>query len=296
MTTINHEVNEMIAAEDKELALREKYGSLIEDLAAIYSSANKANAALDDAKGKAKKGADTSIRALAERMRQQNGPIPDDEIKPLCDVIAADAANGNANVKKARKSELVLCMEMRTHLADVINEIDEINSNKEGEDGWKPLNLRSATLKSLRVIRKEKVTPSDAITQVLDAHTYVKSDIEKLEAHISALESSKHLQVEGALHEAAKAMLAALKSGCRGDFTALDKAKDGGLELEEEKTAPDVTQELYEEMGIPADDAPVVKDAVPDEIDIHFEEPELLDVEEPDEDEFDLEAITKGLL
>lgn len=263
--------------------------ALIKDLADIVKSANANEDKLNKAKDSAAKAAENSIRSLAERLGKVNVEFEQQEINAICESVADRIAKGNANVKKARKSELKLCLEQRAIMGRVIEKIDETNEARDGEEGWKPLNLRSATLKALRVARKENATPEAAVGTVVADHTHVKSDAEKAEAHLDALEKSEALKVDGAMPEDIAQHIAALRA-----------ALGGAVQEPEEEEAPaavDHAEELsLSEIEFEPGDA---NDAEEIERPVEHEEIEVTEPENGadfEDSDFDIESLTRGLL
>lgn len=288
MTTINHEVNEMLEAEDNMIATHE---ALIKDLTDIVKSANAGEADLNKAKDKATKNSDRSIRDLATRVAAINEDLPSEAIAAICDSVADKIANGNASVKKARKSELKLCLEQRTHIGAVIKEIDEANKERGGDNQPRKLNMRSATLGALRVVKKDKVTPRNAVDKLVAKTDHVKSVAEKLQDHLTALSKSDKLKVDGETHPDARRALDALSAAVLGDFGPLE-ALSGPVEEEDPQ---DAEAELMAEAGFEEDDLAVPEDAEPAAVEVDHEYEEPTPVPEPVDDDFDIDAIIGGL-
>ena len=253
--------------------------ALIKDLTDIVKSANAGEADLNKAKDKATKNSDRSIRELATRVAAINEDLPSEAIAAICDSVADKIAGGNASVKKARKSELKLCLEQRTHIGAVIKEIDEANKARGGDNQPRKLNMRSATLGALRVVKKDGVTPRNAVA-------------EKLQDHIAALSKSDKFEVEGETHPNAKRALDALSAAVLGDFGPLDDLS-GPVEEEDPQ---DAEAELMAEAGLEEGDAPVPETTeAPEAVEIDHEYEEPTPVPEPVDDDFDIEAIIGGL-
>lgn len=280
--------------------------ALIKDLTAIVATANAGEDALNKAKNKATKSSDQSIRAIATRVSQINDDLDTAAINTICESVATKIAGGNANVKKARKSELKLCLDQRTHISDVIREIDDRNAARKDDDALKQLNLRSATLGALRSIKRTKVTPSNAVDAIVEKTDHVATDAEKMARHLDALGGSDFFKEDGELHPGVKQVLEALRAALRGD-----KAPLGTLGSPEPENAPDEPGDKLDELlaasGVvlagpdEGEPAPVETETPPEiypeispEVSGDAGEVETLIVEDPEE--FDIESLTGGLL
>ena len=171
-------------------------------------------------------------------------------------------------------------------------EIDEANKARGGDNQPRKLNMRSATLGALRVVKKDGVTPRNAVDKLVEKTDHVKSVAEKLQDHIAALSKSDKFEVEGEIHPNAKRALDALSAAVLGDFGPLDDLS-GPVEEEDPQ---DAEAELMAEAGLEEGDAPVPETTEePEAVEIDHEYEEPTPVPEPVDDDFDIEAIIGGL-
>lgn len=283
--------------------------ALVHDLTEIVAGANAADWQMVEAREAHQRSGDTSIRALADRVAAINYDLTPKRCREIADRVAENIAKGNANIKKSRKSELVKCLEQRHHIKRVVREADEAIADRSrridlGED-IRPGNLRSTVLQSLTILRKDATaTVAYAVSEVIDKldadgpskHERLAKQLVKLYedpelATLTGPDGKKHLPQP--ISDAVAAVITVLggtppeaasgpTAGAQKPAAPVDELQEAGISL-----APDDEPVETEPDNRNSEVAAAIEKLSDD----------MVPVVEPDEDdEFDFESFTKGLL
>ena len=235
---------------------QETLEGLATDLASIVGQANANDDALGKAREKHDKGTDQSIRALASRVAAINVPLDKDDIAVVLSSMEAKIP-GNAQTKKVRKSETKLVLEQRTHIGGVIQQLDKEVASRASDA--KAVNIRAATLKCLRELKKPRngiESPEQAVRHFIAGHDYEKDDVEKMTDLLDRLDRTPELQVSDDIgekrpHELLGVMREAILAAVGGDNQMKLDAVLAGLEAHDNAGAPEEVQEAPEPDAVP---------------------------------------------
>lgn len=286
---------------------------LIKDLTAIVATTNDADDKMGKAREKHAQSMDSSVRAFATRIAGINDDLDAAQINQVCESVADRIAKGNANIRKARKSEIKLMLTQRTHIAGIIGRLDAAIDARKDDTDARAINLRAATLKALRSIKDGDAADADeAVDQFLEAHDHVKSDLEKAAALVGKLKGHEKLtHLEDGTDErkplpVVERFFEAVLLAIGGDSDTLDELEalvfpEGAPEAVHKPSEDDVLAGVGITLDTPEDAAPAPAEAPQEatvEVTVEPEKPkgQAKGSKEPVEEPFDLEGFTGGLL
>lgn len=265
---------------------------LVDDLVQAFSPVQKAEGNLEQAKEQAKEAQNSSLRSLAEKLHGYNEDLDKNQISEMAGEAAEKIANGNPNILKVRKSEFKLLLEQRSHLQQVITELDEhVERWRDAYDGDYTLNIRAESLKALRKLRKDKtLTPKKYVEELEAKKTHEPTPQEKAAKALDRLTDGKAWRQERAdgtvIHDpralyAFELLRAVISSGPQVDPEI--PSYDEVLGLDEGDGDEEGSEEGFTEIEAPADDV--------EELAAEIEELESSADDDDDDDEFDFDEI-----
>lgn len=211
------------------------------DISSVLGDDQDAKDSLAAAKDKASKSQISSIKGLADKLHGINTKLNSADVEKIADVAADKIASGNAQVKKARKTEIKLMLETRQHIKAVVDGVEKLIA------GGATVNLRTKSLALLRDLRKD---PTKTPKALLDAEKVAltapgPSEEAKALTALEKLRESKALRDDnGDLDIRAERLIKKLEALARGE--ELDEAEDDPEP--EAEPAPPAPGEIDESM------------------------------------------------
>ena len=238
--------------------------------------------AADEAKAAANAAGVASLRDAITLVAAINRPLEKKEIAALAKAAAEALPGLTDNTRRARASEIKLLLETRADGPAVLSAVDEWAEEAAGDPDAPAVHVRTETLKALRRVRKDGLSATEAVAQLrcercLSRNKTTREKIIALVEKAIALAAKEGKPVPPTM---ASAIVAALEDP--------DNAAEAlGVAAEPQPVEEVLALEPVEPVE------PVLDDGDDEALDLDLDDTvEALN----DDDDFDLDAFTKGLL